>query len=116
MQRERDERMKARQEAERFRRERRESDRGSVRKMQQSVEVMKWCLLSICAVWVLSFMIAIGVLFKVRHEISMIEDQVDRIRYRLEHPFASVGERWGGTLDKKLKEMLNISDESGSTE
>ena len=81
-------------------------DRKSVERMHHSIETMKWCLVSICAVWVISFIIGIVILYKVNNKAHEIEGQVAKIRHTLEHPFENAGKNLGGRFDKELREIL----------
>ena len=95
------------------RRQRRREERRAVERMHQSVEVIKWCIVAICAVWVVSFVISIFVLNRVHSRVVEIEGQVDRIKDVMEHPFANVGARLGGDLDARLKEWLQLPPPTG---
>ena len=94
----------------RKRRERRQAKRKAIEKTQQSIEVMKWCIVAICTVWIISFAISIIVLVKVQSKVTEIEGQVQRIRHVMDNPFASAGARLGRQFDDKLKETFGLSD------
>ena len=91
-------------------RERRQAERNAIQKMQQSIEVMKWCIVAICTVWIISFVISIIVLVEVQSKVTEIEGQVQRIRHVMDNPFAIAGARLGQQFDKKLKETFGLSD------
>jgi hypothetical protein len=82
--------------------------------MRQSIEVIKWCIVAICAVWLTSFLISIVVLVKVQSRVAEIHSEVDRIRHVLDNPFASAGARLGGEVDEKLKEFFRIPESDSS--
>jgi len=89
---------------------RRQEERKSVQKMHRSIEVIKWCIVCICGVWVTSFIISIVVLVMVHSKVVEIEGQVNRIKHVLENPMASAGARAGALGDKKWKEFWGIPD------
>jgi len=101
----------ARRRAKRRRRRRRQEERLAVQKMHRSIEVIKWCIVAICTVWIISFVISIVVLVKVQNRVTEIEGQVDRIRHTLDNPFASAGSRLGGELDEKWREFWRLPDQ-----
>ena len=107
---------RARRRAKRRRRERRQAERKAVERMRQSIEVIKWCIVAICAVWLISFVISIVVLARVQSKVAEIQAQVDRIRHVMDNPFASAGARLGGQVDDKLKEFFRLPDEPSSKE
>ena len=69
-----------------------------------------WCIVAICTVWIISFIISIVVLVKVHGRVVVIEGQVHRIRHALDNPFAAAGSRLGGEIDSKLKQYLRLPD------
>jgi len=101
---------KARKRAKRRRRERRQAESKSIKKMHQSIEVIKWCIVAICTVWIISFIISIVVLVKVHGRVVVIEGQVQRIRHTLDNPFAAAGSRLGGDIDSKLKQYFRLPE------
>ena len=106
--------------AERRRRKRRRKrlreERESIKRMHRSIEVIKWCIVAICSVWVVSFVISIFVLVRVHSRVVEIEGQVKRIQYVMEHPFENVGARLGGDLDKRLKKWLKLPEAGTASE
>ena len=90
------------------RRKRQREERESVTRMHRSIEVIKWCMVGICTVWVVSFVISIFVLLRVHTRVVEIEGQVKRIQHVMEHPFASAGARAGADLDTRLKEWFQL--------
>jgi hypothetical protein len=103
---------------------RRQEERQAVQRMHRSIEVIKWCIVAICTVWVLSFIISIVVLIRVHSRVAEIElevegirteigEKVQRIRDVLENPGATIGARLGGQIDNRIKEGLGISDTRG---
>jgi hypothetical protein len=101
---------KVRKRAKRRRRERRQAESKAIKKMHHSIEVIKWCIVGICTVWVISFIISIVVLVKVHGRVIEIEGQVNRIRHVMDNPFASAGARFGEKFDDKLKDYFQIAD------
>ena len=110
LQREEERKARAQSQARRRRRERLRHERDAIKKMQHSIEVIKWCIVAICSVWVLSFAISIFVLVQVRSKVAEIEGQVQRIRHAMDNPLATAGARFGGQLDQKLKDFLGFPE------
>ena len=102
---------KARKRAKRRRRERRQAESKAIKKMHLSIEVIKWSVVAICTVWVVSFIISIVVLVKVHGRMVEIEGQVQRIRHAMDNPFAAAGSRLGGQVDDKLKQFFRLPDQ-----
>ena len=103
-------RKRAKRRTKRRRQAQRQEDRGAVQQMHRSIEVIKFCIVGICAVWVISFIISLVVLVKVNNKVSEIEVQVKRIQYVMENPFASAGTRLGAGIDQKLKQYLRLPE------
>jgi hypothetical protein len=78
--------------------------------MHRSIEVIKWCIVAICAVWVVSFVISIVVLVRVHTRVVEIEGQVKRIQHVMEHPLENVGARLGGDLDTRFRTLLRLPE------
>ncbi len=97
--------------ARRRRRKRRQEERKVTQKMHQSIDVIKWCVVAICTVWLISFIISIVVLVKVQSKVAEIEAQVQHIRHVMDNPFASAATRLGGQVDDKLKEFFRLPDQ-----
>ena len=114
VQREEEREQTRREKAERRRRKRRRKrcreERESVQRMHRSIEVIKWCIVGICAVWVVSFVISIMVLVRVHTRVVEIEGQVKRIQHVMENPFSSAGARLGSDLDARLKEWFQLPE------
>ena len=79
--------------------------------MHQSIDVIKWCVVAICTVWLISFVVSIVVLVKVQAKVAEIDAQVQHIRHVMDNPFASAGARLGGQVDDKLKELFRLPDQ-----
>ena len=99
---------KVRKRARLRRRVRRQEDRKAIQKMRESVEVIKWCVVAICTVWLISFIISIVVLIRVQGRVAEIEGQVQHIRRVMDNPIANAGARLGGQVDERLKEYLGL--------
>ena len=110
LQREEMRQQKARRRVKRRRREQLQEERKSVQKMHDSIEVIKWCIVAICTVWLISFVISIVVLVRVQSKVVEIETQVKRIQHVMDNPFSSAGARLGAQADEKLKELLGLPD------
>jgi hypothetical protein len=92
------------------RQQRKQAERQNKKRMLRSVEVIKWCVVSICTVWVISFMISIYILIQVKGKIDEVEQQVDRIRHVVTNPMATAGARVGKEFDAKLKRYFNVPE------
>ena len=108
LEREETRKQQARKRAKRRRRALRRAERRAVQKMHQSIEVIKWCIVAICTVWLISFIISIAVLIRVQSKLAEIEKQVQGIQKVMENPFASAGSRLGGQVDDKLREFFRL--------
>ena len=113
LQREEARQQQAQRRAKQRRRAQRDEERQAVCKMQHSIEVIKWCIVAICSVWLISFVISIVVLVRVQSKVAEIEGEVERIRNVMDNPFASAGARLGGQVDSKLRELLQIPEPQG---
>ena len=103
---------------------------AAVHRMQQSIEVMKWCMVGIATVMFLGIVIAIWTLSAVHgqveqvraevakfqpqvervvDEVTDIVDEVQRVRESLHNPMQSVGAAFGKELDEKLKSYLGTT-------
>lgn len=109
---EREERRKrrAKKRAKRRSREQFQEDRESVQRMHRSIEVIKWSIVAICTVWVISFIISLVVLVKVNSKIAQIETKVKRIQHVMENPFASAGARFGAEVDERIRQVLAMPE------
>ena len=107
-------RKQARRRAKRRGRKRRQAEREAIKQLHKSVEVIKWCIVSICTVWVISFVIGILILVRVNGEVAKIQGQVDRIRRVIDNPFSVAGSRLGAEVDVKIREFLGMPSEGPS--
>ena len=99
-------------------RRRREME-ASISRLAQSVEVIKWCIVGITTAMVLSFVILIfvvvrvkGELEKVNGEVQRIQRQVEAIREKIHNPLETLGATLGGRLQDKLGDRLSGEDEA----
>ena len=86
---------------------------NATRKMAHSIEVIKWCVLSISSVMVISLIIGLIVLSQVKAEAERIKAEVEdiqreaeMIRDKIRHPMETVGGLLGKQADSKLGELL----------
>ncbi len=98
------------------RRKRQREDRASAKKMHHSIETIKWCIIAICSVWVVSFVISIAVMIRVHSRVVEIEGQVKKIQNAIENPLATAGARLGENMDSKLREWFKVSDPNAAKE
>jgi cell division protein FtsL len=99
--------------ARRRRRRREREQEASIKRMHQSIEIIKWCMISISTIMVISIIIAIWALIQVRAEVEKvngyvadIERQVDHVKESLNHPLESIGGMFGRELDSKIDSFL----------
>jgi cell division protein FtsL len=114
--------------ARRRQRQREKEQLAAVQRMRQSIEVMKWCMVSITIVMFLGILIAIWTLTSLNSELGKVHDevekarpqvervitevnevvdQVQRVRETLNNPMQSIGSAFGRELDQKLQNYLN---------
>lgn len=96
----------------------------AMERMQQSIEVIKWCILSISAVMVISLVTGLIVLHQVKTEVESVKAQVEKkaeriqgeverirneaekIRDKIRHPLETLGGFAGRKLDSNITDML----------
>ncbi|MGY8769975.1 MAG: hypothetical protein ACKVH8_16275 [Pirellulales bacterium] len=110
IQRDEERRQQDQEDSVRDRQQHRQDVRQSNKRMLSSIEVIKWCAMSICTVWVVSFIISIYILIQVKGKIAEVEVQVDRIRHVISNPMATAGARFGQQIDDKMKQFLTVPD------
>lgn len=111
LERERRRRERKKAKAARERRKREAEQLAAVQRMQQSIEIIKWCIVGIATVMFLGLCIGIFTLVQVQREVSEIERQVDHVKERLSHPLESIGGMFGRELDSKLESLINRSND-----
>lgn len=115
-------------------RKREKEQLAAVHRMQQSIEVMKWCIASITAIMFVGIVIAIWTLSSLHAEVVKVQaeveefrpgvervvvevnefvDQVALVRESLRNPMQSVGTAFGKQLDEKLQNYLGNQLKSG---
>ncbi len=107
----------------------REKDQlAAIRRMQDSIELMKKCIVVITTIRVLGVVTAIWTLFALNTEVEKIQaeiekaqpqieriigevaivvDEVERVRESLKNPMQSIGSAFGKELDMKLQSFMN---------
>lgn len=100
----------------RIRRRRKEME-ASVSQLAYSIEVIKWCIVGITTVMVLSLIILIFVVLGVKDEVEKVNTEVQRIqreaeaiRDKIRHPLETLGATMGRRLEGSLGDYLG-SDE-----
>jgi predicted RND superfamily exporter protein len=90
-------------------RERREQLDASIQKLAHSIEVIKWCIISITTVMVLALLVVIMVVMEVEREAERIKGEVEQIkqeavmiRDKIRHPFETLGSNLGRRLENIL--------------
>ena len=126
------ERQRKRRRARRQKRRARRREKGqfiAMQRMHQSIEVMKWCMVSITAIMFLGILIAIGTLSALHTELEKVNQEVEKfrpdveqvvaevkdvvqemgqIREAVRNPMQSIGSAFGAELDQKLKNYLDL--------
>ena len=113
--------------ARRQRRKREKEQLAAVQRMQQSIELMKWCIVSITAIMFLGIVLAIWTLSAVHDEVVKVQsevdkirpdvervinevnevvDEVEKVREALRNPMQSIGSAFGAELDAKLNNFM----------
>lgn len=98
-----------RRNAQRRIRRRRKAMESSVSQLAYSIEVIKWCIVGITTVMMLSLVILIfvvvgvkGELEKVTVEVQRIQHEAEAIRDKIRHPLESLGATMGRRLEGNL--------------
>lgn len=108
-------------------RQREKEQLAAVHRMQQSIEVMKWCMVIIATIMLGGVVVAVWFLSAVNAEVEKIQaevekvqpqvekiigevavvvDEVERIREGLKNPMQSIGSAFGKELDAKLQDFV----------
>ncbi len=108
-------------------RQREKEQLAAVRRMQTSIEVMKWCIVGIAAIMFLGIVIAIWTLSAVHREVVKVQteveevrpvvervisevndvvDGVEKLKVSLQNPMQSIGSAFGKELDAKLQSYM----------
>jgi regulator of replication initiation timing len=116
-------------------RQREKAQLAAVHRMQQSIEVMKWCIVSITTIMFLGIVIAVWTLSavhdevvkvqadveKVRpqveriiEEVTVVAVEVERVREALRNPLQSIGNAFGAELDAKLQNFMGSKQRVGN--
>jgi hypothetical protein len=102
----------------RERRKQKEKEDG-VAKLVKSIEVTKWCVLSISTVMALSMIIGIAVIMEVEREVEriklkveVIQSEAEKIREKIRHPLETIGSGLGRRLEGNVKDFIDSNSES----
>jgi hypothetical protein len=100
-------------------RRRREAIESGVSQLAYSIEVIKWCIVGITTVMILSLVILIfvvlgvkGELVKVNVEVQRIQREAEIIRDKIRHPLESLGATMGRRLEGNLGDNLGGEEKS----
>ena len=87
-------------------------------KLVNSIEVIKWCALSISTVMALSLIIGIAVIMEVEREVErikmnveVIQSEAEKIREKIRHPLETIGSGLGRRLEGNVKEFIDSNSE-----
>lgn len=110
-------------------RRRREEMQMSIEHLKNSIDVIKYCIVTITTVMAISLLILIIVVWQIGNEaerikgeveqirgeaeaiVREIEDEADKIRDKIQNPMRTIGGMLGGQLDKGIGSALGIGDE-----
>ena len=108
-------------------RQREKQQLAAVRRMQESIEVMKWCIVGIAGIMFLGVILAIWTLSALNKEVEHIKAEVERVqpeieeivgevagvanevgrvREALHNPMQSIGNAFGKELDAKMQNFM----------
>lgn len=108
-------------------RQREKAQLTAVHRMQQSIEIIKWCIVGITSIMFLGIVIAVWTLLALRVEVEKVQgeiekiqpkiekivtevndvvDEVERVRESLKNPMQSIGSAFGNELDAKLQDFM----------
>jgi len=97
--------------------------RLSDEKLREAVQVIKWCVLTMCAAMVLAVVLGVWALVQVEQAVAEVEreveavtNRVDDILHEIEHPFEGAGRLLGRDLDKSISGYLGLSGNSPETQ
>ena len=94
-------------------RHRRAEMEAAIAKLTHSIEVIKWCIVLITTVMVVSLVIVILVVMEVEREAERIKAEVqhiqreaEMIRDKIRHPLQTIGGTLGRQAEDKISELL----------
>ena len=109
-------------------RKRRQEMEQSIAQLTHSIEVIKWCIITIASVMAAGLLILILVIWEISNEaerikgevqqikgeaeaiVTQIEDEANKIRDKLQNPMRTIGGALGGQLDQKIGNALGIEE------
>ncbi len=114
---ERKRKRRARVRARRSRREAEKQHHAAMERMLHSIEVIKWCVLSISSVMVISLIVGLIVLNSVKNEVQRVKSEVEDIqreaeliREKIRHPLETIGGTLGRRLENNISGYLSGDD------
>jgi hypothetical protein len=109
---------KQRRRARRRVRRRRKEMEMSVSQLAHSIEVIKWCIVGITVVMIISLVILIAVVVeihseaeRIKVEVQKIQREAEGIRDKIRHPLESLGSTMGRRLEGNVRDYLGIEEE-----
>lgn len=104
----------ARRKARRREREQQKAKDAGIAQLVKSIEVIKWCVLSISTVMAISMVIGIAVVMeltreaeRIKGEVAAIQKDAERIREKIKHPLETIGGTLGRRLEGNIGDFLN---------
>ena len=87
---------------------------SNIGRLAQSVDVIKWCILSMTAVMFISIIGGIMIVMEIEREAERIKGQVqeiqreaEKIREKIRHPLETLGGSLGRTIEGKIGEAIS---------
>jgi len=114
LQREEERAKTSRRKARRRKRQKQRANDAGIAKLVKSIEVIKWCVLSISTVMAISMIIGIAVIMeltreaeRIKGEVAAIQQDAERIREKIKHPLETIGGTLGRRLEGNIGDFLN---------
>ncbi|MEM9585765.1 MAG: hypothetical protein AAGA03_00675, partial [Planctomycetota bacterium] len=92
-------------------------------RLREAIQIIKWCVVSICAAMVLAVVLGIWGLVQVEQAVAEVErdiedvtERVDDILHEVEHPLEGAGRLLGRDLDRSVSRLLGLPDSTSSNE
>lgn len=84
-------------------------------KLHSAIQVIKWCVVGMCSVMMLTMVIGVWALFQIEKAVADVETEVEQVTARVErildeveHPFEGAGRLLGRDLDQSVAEFFGL--------
>lgn len=91
--------------------------------LREAIQVIKWCVVGICAAMVLAVVLGVWALVQVEQAVVEVErdienvtGRVDDILHEVEHPFEGAGRLLGQDLDSSISKLLGLPDSKSNNQ